>query len=89
MYNGIKFNEIRVDDDLICDGHHRYLASLIAAYELGIISTQRTSATRTVAWNSVTFDEADWDTQAKINILNQQDAEYSGVSLETIEKFLV
>lgn len=46
MLAGIKFTEIKVDDRLICDGHHRYLASLLANYTLGIVPSVRTLATK-------------------------------------------
>ena len=32
MCFGIKFSEIKVEGELICDGHHRYVASLLAKF---------------------------------------------------------
>ena len=37
MSIGIKFPSIKVDGDLIIDGHHRYLASLLAGKTLDTI----------------------------------------------------
>ncbi len=34
MLVGIKFPSIKIDDNLIIDGHHRYLASLLANTDL-------------------------------------------------------
>lgn len=88
MLAGIKFTEIKVDDGLICDGHHRYLASLLANYTLGIVPSVRTLATNVINWKSVAFDDEDWDTPAKIKILNEQDAEYNNISIEKLVELL-
>jgi hypothetical protein len=86
MLLGIKFPAIKVEDDLICDGHHRYLASLLAKFPIERIPTSSTLATTTVDWKSVTFEEEDWDTQAKINMLNLQDADYNNIPIEKINE---
>ncbi|MBV4357891.1 hypothetical protein [Pinibacter aurantiacus] len=88
MRAGIKFPNIKVDDDVICDGHHRYLASLIADYPLDIDPSFKTSATKTVFWKSITFDENDWDTRAKVNILNEHDALYNNIGMDALLEML-
>jgi hypothetical protein len=82
MSAGIKFTGIKVKDGLICDGHHRYLASILANYTLERIPAMLTSATVEVIWDSVIFEEEDWDTIAKISMLNEQDADYNNISIE-------
>jgi hypothetical protein len=88
MTIGIKFSGIKVDDNLICDGHHRYLASVLADVSLDIIPGMKTAATIPINWKSVAFDEEDWDTPAKIKMLNEQDAVFNDMAIEKIVELL-
>lgn len=78
MSAGIKFMGIKVENGLICDGHHRYIASLLANVPLEKIPGNLTGATVVV----------DWDTPGRIYMLNQQDAEYNNVEIEEIIELL-
>lgn len=51
MSAGIKFPSIKVESNLICDGHHRYIASILANFPLERIPGNVTSATTVVHWN--------------------------------------
>lgn len=88
MSAGIKFPAIKVENNLICDGHHRYIASIFASFPLERIPGNITSATTPVYWELVTFDDEDWDTSAKINMLNEQDADYNHIPIEKIVELL-
>ncbi len=88
MLMGIRFSGIKVENGLICDGHHRYLASLLAHLDIERIPTIISSATLPVDWKSVIFVEEDWDTRAKIEMLNAQDAEFNGIDIQEIIKML-
>ncbi len=88
MSIGIKFFGIKVENNLICDGHHRYIASILSNYPLERIPGKVTAATIMVPWESVTFENEDWDTEAKINMLNEQDAEYNNIHLAELLKLL-
>ena len=88
MVVGINFSSIKVANGLICNGHHRYVASKLANYELEIIPTTLTSATNVTNWPLIIFDEEDWDTKAKIDMLNEQDAAFNNIKLEKIIKIL-
>lgn len=88
MRAGINFSDIKVDNNMICDGHHRYIASLFANFPLERISGVITSATTEVNWNSVIFDDEDWDTSAKIKMLNEQDAEFNNIQLKELIELL-
>ncbi len=88
MSAGIKFSGIKVENNLICDGHHRYIASILANFPLERIPGNITSATELVHWESVTFEDEEWDTPAKINMLNEQDAAYNNISIEKIVELL-
>lgn len=88
MSAGIKFSSIKVYGDLICDGHHRYIASILANYSIGITPGNITNATKVINWESVSFEFEDWDTSAKINMLNEQDALFNGIPIENIIELL-
>lgn len=88
MSIGIKFPDIKVENNLICDGHHRYIASLISNFPLERIPGKVTAATIMVPWESVTFENEDWDTAAKINMLNEQDAEYNNIQIAELVELL-
>lgn len=88
MSAGINFSGITVENNLICDGHHRYLASIIANFPLERNQGNSTSATTIVEWEAVIFEEEDWDTSAKINMLNEQDAYYNDITIEEIADIL-
>ena len=84
MVIGIKFSGIKVEDKLICDGHHRYFASLLANYNIEQQPYITTGATSTTEWKNVDFVEENWDTQAKIDILNEQDAKFNNITVEQL-----
>lgn len=86
MSVGIKFSEIKVDNGLICDGHHRYIASLLAKYKVDRIPSANTAIA--VKWESVIFEDDDWDTVAKINMLNEQDANFNDIAINELIKLL-
>jgi hypothetical protein len=84
MSAGIKFSGIKVDNNIICDGHHRYIASIIANYKLEYLPSIVTSATTIIPWKSILFEENDWDTLAKIEMLNEQDADFNKILIDKI-----
>lgn len=57
---------------------------ILANFSIERIPTNRTSATIVVEWMAVVFDEMDWDTEAKINMLNEQDAIYNNMTIQQI-----
>lgn len=86
MKNGIRFDEIKVCDNLIIEGHHRYLSSLIMSFELGKVSSLSSSTTKATTWDLMDLVEEDWDTPAKIAYLNELDAKYNDLELEFISQ---
>lgn len=86
MIVGIRFFEIKVQNGIICDWHHRYLASLLAKYEIERIPSVATA--EVVDWNVVVFVEDDWDTIAKIQMLNEKDAEFNNIPIGDLNKLL-
>jgi hypothetical protein len=59
MAHGIKFDEIKVCDNLVIDEHHRYLSALIMEFHIGTVHSNTTSATKAIAWKDIEFDEKD------------------------------
>lgn len=84
MKAGIQFAGIKVEGNIVCDGHHRYIVSLLAGKELQKTPGVTTSATKIVDWNAVRFDEDDWDTEAKIKMLNEQDAAFNNIPIKEL-----
>lgn len=84
MKRGIRFDDIKVCDGLIIDGHHRYVSSLLADRSIGTVVSSKTSATTLHNWIDIDFVEEKWDTADKIYYLNELDALHNGISLEEI-----
>lgn len=84
MINGIKFDDIKVYDRLIIDGHHRYVSSLLANIKLYEAKSSKTSATIQYDWTEVEFVQEEWDTVDKITRLNELDAEFNNIPLEKL-----
>jgi len=84
MINGIKFDDIKVCESLIIDGHHRYVSSLLAKIQLDTAKSSKTSATYEYDWVSIEFVEEEWDTKDKIARLNEIDAEFNNISVAQI-----
>ncbi|QHI37517.1 hypothetical protein IMCC3317_28960 [Kordia antarctica] len=81
MVHGIKFDDIKVCDVLIIDGHHRYVSSLLAEIKLDQAKSSKTIATTEYDWTDVEFD-----TEDKIKRLNELDAEFNNISIEELIK---
>jgi len=88
MVAKIRMPPIKIQNDIICDGHHRYIASLLAKYEIEMILWSSSASTITIDWRTVSFDDKDWDTQEEIRIINQQDACNNKVELDVILNLL-
>jgi hypothetical protein len=88
MMHGIRFAAIKIDDGLICDGHHRYIASLLADFDIPMTKSFRTKASEEISWHLIDFDENDWDSRIKVDLLNQEDASYNDISIESLLEIL-
>jgi hypothetical protein len=82
---------LNVEDDGtfgIIDGHHRYLASMLAGIPLDTVPTGKSSATLVTKWSEVMLVLDDWDTEAKIKMLNEIDASFNGMAVELLTELL-
>lgn len=84
MMLNLKFASIQVDKNVIVNGHHRYVASLLAGYQLEQVPGIKSQAKSTFDWTTVKLLDDDWDTAAKVELLNEEDARYNGMSLEEL-----
>ena len=82
MMNDIKFDVIRVNQNCIIDGHHRYISCELAKMQIEKTQYPRSSATIFYSWSEVKFVNEEWDTDYKILYLNQLDAEYNHLTVE-------
>ncbi len=64
MMDGNVFSPIKVDGNLIIDGHHRYIAAKLAGYNLDKVISFKTSATRVYEWSRMIVEEQDWENNA-------------------------
>ena len=88
MAIGLKFNKIKVDGDLIIDGHHRYISSVITGFMIDSVPSTKTLVTKSYNWSDILFDDNDWDTESKILHLNKQDATYNNLELDTLKQLI-
>ena len=82
MMNNIKFDVIRVNQNSIIDGHHRYISCELAKRQIEKTQYPKSSATIIYSWNEVKFVNEEWDTDYKILYLNQLNAEYNHLTVE-------
>lgn len=88
MSAGIRFPDINVFEGYICDGHHRYLASLLSGVAIGFNPSLITAATIPVDWHTVSFHEEDYYLQDAIDELNRQDEIFNNISIAEIVEIL-
>lgn len=88
MLLGIKFPSIKIHGDLIIDGHHRYLASILADKTIETSPSGKSSAITVTKWSEVILISEDWDTVAKIQMLNEIDANYNGIVVDDLTELL-
>ena len=88
MVLGIKFPEIKVSNNIIIDGHHRYLASKIASVKLQKIYFPELKYINATSWHEIFIDETDWDTIEEVRNHIQKDAKYNKISVEKLLSLL-
>jgi hypothetical protein len=82
----IRFAEIKICGELIIDGHHRYISSLMAGIAIETIPTIKTSATNIYIWSNIELDENEWDTPSKIHNLNKDDADFNQMDINLLTR---
>ena len=80
MRLGVEFESIHVKDDLLINGHQRYICSQLLKTTLGINSWSRSSTIIAYKWDEIQVDNNDWESIEIIKRHNRKDAEKSGLS---------
>lgn len=90
MEQNIKFASINISSDRhIIDGHHRYISSLLSNFDLEEVHNYpKPNKVNEYKWEDVEFTEEDWDSRAKIKMLNKKDALFNDMSMEDIENLI-
>jgi len=90
MLKKLKFPPIHVSsDNLIVNGHHRYISSLLSDFDIEIVSNYpKPSVVNDFTWKTVEFTVDDWDSPSKIKRLNALDARYNNMTIEEIESII-
>jgi hypothetical protein len=81
MSVGLRFSSIKVCNDIIIDGHHRYIASLLAEVDIDCVESLKSSTTEITEWMEVIFDVEDWDTESQIHDFHEKDALFNEISI--------
>ncbi|NER13529.1 hypothetical protein GWK08_08785 [Leptobacterium flavescens] len=84
MKFGIKFENIRVNNSRIVDGHHRYICSILSNIEIGINDWPISSTVVNYSWNEVIINEEDYESQEMILEHNNRDAELNNVDVSVL-----
>jgi len=88
MLKDIRLPGIKVKGDLICQGHHRYIASLLSDRTVERIPGETSSNPNIIDWKSVIFEAEDWDTKEDIEMHNRLNAELNNMSIEDFNRLL-
>lgn len=65
----------------------RYIASVLAGYQVGTIAYRATS--EVLDWKSVPLEDSDWDVSpGELDRLDVKDAEYNSMTVEEMRKKL-
>lgn len=82
------FDAIKIADDLIIDGHHRYIASKMAGTQIQIFPSTKNYSQRIFDWKGILLNLNEYDSATEIKYHNFNDATKNGISVDLIEKIL-
>ena len=88
MRAGLTFNAIKIAGDIICNGHHRYIASLLANVPIDRDPYVITNATEIKKWESIQLDEDDWESEDIIHHHNENDASRNNMKISELNDLL-
>ena len=76
-------------NNLIIDGHHRYISSLITGFDIEVVTDYpEPNDVNEINWNTVQFLEEDWDSPSKIEMWNEEDAVYNDMNIQVLRDLL-
>ena len=85
MKIGIQFDGIKVNDSRIVDGHHRYICSQLAEFEIEHIDWEIAKSSVDYDWSIIEVVEEDYEDENQINEHNIRDAELNDVDISILE----
>lgn len=89
MIIGIEFDAIKVSNTgLIINGHHRYIASLLAKKNINIFPATENINQQKYDWNELILSRNDFDSKSQIKYHNYNDAQRNKIKLEELEILL-
>lgn len=83
----IKLPPIKTCDNLIIDGHHRYISTLLSERNIEIEKTHKSSATELHSWKNIELVD-DYESDSDIMKHNLKDANYNGITIEKLLEML-
>lgn len=88
MKANLKFDAIRVCDNILIDGHHRYIASVMANVTTEQFPSTKNHNQTTFEWKEVTIITTDYDYPNDIDYHNFNDAKRNGITVDEVLKML-
>jgi hypothetical protein len=88
MMAGLEFDAIKVAENLIIDGHHRYIAAVLSNTEITHFPSQQNHNQTSFDWAEITLTSIDYDKPIDVKYHNFNDAKRNGLSVVDIEKIL-
>ena len=85
MKIGIQFDGIKVNDSRIVDGHHRYICSQLAEFEIELIEWEIAKSSVDYDWSIIEVVEEDYEDERQIKEHNVRDAELNDVDITILE----
>ena len=85
MKIGIQFDGIEVNDSRIVDGHHRYICSQLAEFEIELIEWEIAKSSVDYDWSIIEVVEEDYEDERQIKEHNVRDAELNDVDITILE----
>jgi hypothetical protein len=84
----INFDAIKIAEEIIMDGHHRYIAAKLSKTEIQIFPSTKNHSQQTFEWCDIILKTNEYDSESEIKYHNFNDALRNGISVDQIEKFL-
>jgi hypothetical protein len=88
MKASLKFDAIKISDDIVIEGHHRYVASVLAEKSIERFLSTKNHTQTVFDWKDVILKTVDYDDQSVVRYHNFNDALRNGISLKQVEKLL-
>ncbi len=82
MQKGVTFADIRTAENVVTNGHHRYLAARLLGVYIGSQDSELVAAKVVRTWDSVMIVDVDFDKPEEIDRHNAYDAKCMDMKLE-------